>query len=72
MTSIRSRSCRRCRLQYSYREKQCLHCLGLSDAEAKQLKASYKKQAVKVNTSLANNFFLLLAGIALLLLVFSL
>ena len=66
--NIRCRARERCRLQYSKREPECLHCIGLSDAEAVQLKNRFKQQALKLNAPLAGNLKTLLYVSAVILL----
>jgi hypothetical protein len=66
---IRSSECKRCHLQINYKEAECPHCLGLSDAEAMKLKKYYKHESVKLNAGLGRTFKLLFVGTIFLMLL---
>lgn len=70
LSPIKSEPCKRCALQVNIREKECPHCIGLTDAEASLLKKKYKKKMLKLNSGLGSKFVFLSIFFGLLSLMF--
>jgi len=52
------RKCERCGLMYSKKEKDCIHCSGLSDMEVESLKRRHESEG-DVHTRLGRTFLLI-------------
>ena len=64
-----TKKCKRCKLRYWWKEKQCTHCSELTDYEVEKLKIKYREEQ-KGNAHLGRWFIfiaiILILGIALL------